>query len=100
MAMSLDPNEILFAQFRFSFTEKCLFLGDRLVALTPKEAEILSALLESPGQVVSKDALIAKVWPEGPVDESNLSHHVRSLRKKLGTRDQELPHIENIPGRG
>lgn len=93
--MPLNLNEIRFEEFRLSISERCLFRGDQLVPLTGKEYEILAALLEARGQVVQKSDLLQRLWPETVVDESNLFHHIRSLRKKLGQ-----PYIETVPGRG
>jgi DNA-binding winged helix-turn-helix (wHTH) protein len=98
--MPLNLNEIHFEVFRFSVGERCLFRGDQLVALTPKEFEILGVLLEFRGQVVQKTDLYDKVWPDKKVEISSLFHHVKALRSKLGIRENGQPYIETVRGRG
>lgn len=61
---------------------------------------LLHALLESAGQLVTKDQLIAKVWPGVWVDDTNLRVHVGALRKALGDGQTGRRFILNVPGRG
>jgi predicted ATPase len=57
-------------------------------------------LVERAGQVVSKDDLIARVWPRVIVDESCLRTHIRSLRLALGDGHGGARYVTNITGRG
>jgi len=69
------------------------------VALGPKVVETLLALVERPGDVLTKSALLDRIWPEGYVDEANLAQNVYVLRKTLRALwDAEA--IETIPRRG
>jgi predicted ATPase/DNA-binding winged helix-turn-helix (wHTH) protein len=61
---------------------------------------LLQALLENAGQLVTKDQLIAKVWPGVWVDDTNLRVHVGALRKALGDGQTGRRFILNVPGRG
>jgi predicted ATPase len=54
-------------------------------------------LIETPGAVISKDVLMARVWPDRIVEENNLHAQIRALRKTFGA-DQEL--IRTVVGRG
>ena len=54
------------------------------IAVTPKAFSILLALLERPGEVVTKQELIQRIWPDTFVTEANLTQNVSSLRKALG----------------
>lgn len=69
------------------------------VALGPKVVETLLALIEHPGDVLTKGALLDRIWPEGYVDEANLAQNVYVLRKALRER-WNLQAIETIPRRG
>jgi DNA-binding winged helix-turn-helix (wHTH) protein/TolB-like protein/Flp pilus assembly protein TadD len=70
-----------------------------VIDITPKAAEILCLLVENAGQLVTKEELIKRVWPDSFVEEANLSHHIFKLRKALGeTEDRKL--IETVPKRG
>jgi predicted ATPase/DNA-binding winged helix-turn-helix (wHTH) protein len=59
--------------------------------------DILELLVSRPGQLVSKDDILRRVWPDTVVEENNLQVHVSALRKVLGA-DRDL--IRTIPGRG
>ena len=80
--------------------ERLLLLHDgESVQLGPKAVETLVALLERPGEVLAKADLIARIWPEGYVEEQNLAQNVYVLRKTLRSLGNIDP-IETIPRRG
>jgi DNA-binding winged helix-turn-helix (wHTH) protein/Flp pilus assembly protein TadD len=85
----------------FQLDEERLLLFDRSeqVALGPKVVETLLALIEQPSVVMTKQALLDRIWPEGFVDEANLTQNVHVLRKALRARWDSEP-IETIPRRG
>jgi DNA-binding winged helix-turn-helix (wHTH) protein/TolB-like protein/Tfp pilus assembly protein PilF len=88
-----------FEDFRLDRVRGVLFRGEEVVNLTPKAVEILRLLVEKRGEIVSKDEIFAKVWPDSFVEEANLSHHIFKLRKALGeTEERKL--IETVPKRG
>lgn len=69
------------------------------LALGPKVVETLLALIEAPGEVCAKGALLDRIWPEGYVEEANLAQNIYVLRKTLKAHwDAEA--IETIPRRG
>ncbi len=71
----------------------------RAVTLGPKVVETLLALVEAAGSVVSKDALLDRVWPQGFVEEANLSQNIYVLRKTF--RTYGCAHcIETVPRQG
>ena len=61
---------------------------------------MLLALAEQAGDVVSKDEIISRVWPDTFVEEANLSVNVAALRKALGAQEDGRHFIETIPKRG
>jgi len=73
-----------------------LLREDEIVRIPMKTVEVLLALLERRGEVVTKDELMRAVWPDSIVEEANLSVHVALLRKTLGA---SAP-IETVPKRG
>ncbi|MGB9651461.1 MAG: winged helix-turn-helix domain-containing protein [Candidatus Cybelea sp.] len=85
----------------FQLDEARLLLLDRGVPLPigPKVVETLLALLEHPGEVFPKNELLARIWPEGYVDEANLAQNIYVLRKTLRGR-WNAAAIETIPRRG
>jgi DNA-binding winged helix-turn-helix (wHTH) protein/Tfp pilus assembly protein PilF len=69
------------------------------VAAGPRVVETLLALAESSGQVLSKKALLERIWPDGFVEEANLTQNIYVLRKMFrafGSADA----IETVPGVG
>ncbi|MBC9035169.1 winged helix-turn-helix domain-containing protein [Sphingomonas sp. JC676] len=60
---------------------------------------MLLALLERPGEIVSKDALAARMWPDRTVAECNLRWQVASLRRRLRCNDA-CRYIATVSGRG
>ncbi len=68
--------------------------------LTPKATDLLLALVESPGQLLDKDALLKTVWPDTFVEENNLADNIFKLRRALGDGENGQKFIETIPKRG
>lgn len=73
----------------------------KVVRLQDQPLQVLLALLERPGAMVSREQLIARLWPKGVVDyEMGLNTVVRKLRVALGDDAGEPRYIETIPRRG
>jgi DNA-binding winged helix-turn-helix (wHTH) protein len=60
----------------------------------------LIALLKRPGELVSKQELMARVWPNTFVEPANLTVHISALRRTLRDGRDGNRFIINIPGRG
>jgi DNA-binding winged helix-turn-helix (wHTH) protein/tetratricopeptide (TPR) repeat protein len=89
-----------FDGFRVDPVRRRLLRGGEQVALTPKAFSILLVLLENRGEVMGKDELIQRVWPDAFVTEANLTQNVSSLRKALGERANDHRYVVTVPGRG
>jgi DNA-binding winged helix-turn-helix (wHTH) protein/tetratricopeptide (TPR) repeat protein len=89
-----------FGPFRFEPEPLVLFRGDAVVAVTPKALALLRVLLEHAGAVVTKQKLMAQVWPDAFVQGANLSVTVAALRKALGDPPGGGSYIETVPRRG
>lgn len=94
------PTKVSFGPFCLLPTQFLLREGDRPVPLGSRALEILIALIERRGELVSKRDLMARVWPNVFVEPANLTVHMSALRRAL--RDGRDGHrfIVNIPGRG
>ena len=68
--------------------------------LTPKAVDVLVALVERPGRLVSREELLQEVWRNTFVEEANLSYNIFALRKALGDTADSPTYIETIPKRG
>lgn len=89
-----------FGRFRIDTAQRLLLRDQEIVALTPKVFEMLLTLVESSGEVVSKDSLMKKVWPDTFVEEGNLTQNISLLRKALGEGQSGHPYIETVARRG
>ena len=94
------PTEILFGPFRLLPTQFLLLEGDKPVRLGSRALEILVLLVERPGKLVSKQELMARVWPHVFVEPANLTVHVSALRRTLRDGRDGNRFIINVPGRG
>jgi DNA-binding winged helix-turn-helix (wHTH) protein len=94
------PADVSFGPFRLLPAQFLLLEGDKPVPLGSRALEILIVLLERQGELVSKQDLMARVWPNVFVEPANLTVHMSALRRAL--RDGRDGHrfIINIPGRG
>jgi DNA-binding winged helix-turn-helix (wHTH) protein/TolB-like protein/Tfp pilus assembly protein PilF len=89
-----------FGRFRINTGDRVLLRDQEIVPLTPKVFDILLALVESSGQVISKDGLMKKVWPDSFVEEGNLTQNISLLRKALGEGQNGHQYIETVARRG
>jgi DNA-binding winged helix-turn-helix (wHTH) protein/TolB-like protein/Tfp pilus assembly protein PilF len=95
-----DNHSYEFGRFRLNVAERVLLREGETVPLTPKVFDILVTLVEHGGQVVSKDDLMKRVWPNTFVEEGNLTQNISLLRKALGETPGGVQFIETVPRRG
>ncbi|HYP66870.1 MAG TPA: winged helix-turn-helix domain-containing protein [Thiobacillaceae bacterium] len=74
--------------------------GDEVIRLEPKVMEVLSFLAAHPGEVVSREALLAALWPGIIVGDDSLTQSVIKLRKAFGDDSRKPVYIQTIPKRG
>jgi eukaryotic-like serine/threonine-protein kinase len=96
--MSNEINNIYrFDEFELNAGRRTLTRAGEKIPLAPKTFEVLLYLVANAGRVILKQDLLAAVWPESFVEESNLTQHIFWLRKALGPNSTS---IVTIPGRG
>jgi predicted ATPase/DNA-binding winged helix-turn-helix (wHTH) protein len=91
--LSFGPFDL----FRF---ERLLKKADKPVPLGGRALDILIALAERAGEVVTQRELIERVWQDVNVEEANLRVHISSLRKVLGDGRDGARYISSVAGRG
>ena len=89
-----------FGCFQLDPSEHQLLRDGQTVALTPKTFDLLVFLVSHQGRLVTKDQILAAVWPESFVEEGNLAVSVSALRKALGERPGEKQFIDTVPKKG
>jgi TolB-like protein/Flp pilus assembly protein TadD len=70
------------------------------VPIRSRALDVLAVLVEQAGRLVSKDYIIAAVWPETVVEESNLTVQISALRRVLDRGPSEGSCIQTVVGRG
>src|SRR6266481_96544 len=96
----VDEEVFVFGSFRLIPAQRMLFEDGKPLRLGSRALDILVTLVESAGETIRKDQLIARTWPDTVVDEGGLRVHVAALRKALGDGRAGNRYIVNIPGRG
>lgn len=99
--MAVIPPIFEWDDWTFDPTEWRLTSGARGdVSLHNKSLELLALLLERAPALVSKDEILAGIWPEAVVEEGNIAFHVAMLRKTLDVPRSASSCIETVRGRG
>ena len=91
---------LLFGPIRLDPLQRVLQEGDRPVRLGRPSLEILLALVEHAGELVGKDQIMARVWPNMVAEEATLRVHLSALRKALGHGQSGVPYVQNVTGQG
>src|ERR1700733_15120379 len=91
------PTEIEFGRFRVLPLRRVGLADNRPLELGGRAFDVLVTLIEARGAVVSKDALMQRVWPNRIVEENNLQAQISALRRVFAA-DRDL--IRTIAGRG
>lgn len=94
------PVEYRFGPFLLSPARRALLQAGEPVRLGSRAMDILVALVEQAGEIIGKDALMRRVWPQAVVEEGALRVHMTALRKALGEGQSGARFITNVPMRG
>jgi len=89
-----------FDQFELDTDLYQLRADDRAVHVEPLVFDLLSFLVQRPGQVVSRDAIIEHVWKGRFVSDATVSSCIKSARKALGDSGESQAYIRTVRGRG
>jgi DNA-binding winged helix-turn-helix (wHTH) protein/tetratricopeptide (TPR) repeat protein len=89
-----------FGPFALDADQRVLLRAGEPLRLTPKETDVLVALVERHGELVEKSRFFDEVWRGVCVEECNLAQHVAGLRRALGDDAREPMFIETVPRRG
>lgn len=99
--MTLPPEQAIhFGPYRVYPGQRLVMEADQPLRLSRRAMDILLILLEHAGNVVSKQQLIARVWPDTVVEDINLRVHMAALRKALGDGQAGQRYIITVAQRG
>jgi DNA-binding winged helix-turn-helix (wHTH) protein len=105
MKMPASSDIFLFGDFRLDRVGGGLFRRDEQGAFAPvaigsRALDLLALLVERQGDVVSKEEIMAAVWPKMAVEEGNLFVQISALRAILDRKQSGQSSIQTISGRG
>jgi predicted ATPase/DNA-binding winged helix-turn-helix (wHTH) protein len=89
-----------FGPFELVLGQNLLLKNGEKCPVNGRAYDVLVALVERAGQLVTNRELIARAWPTVVVEEANLRIQVASLRRVLGDSAADPSYILNVPGRG
>jgi DNA-binding winged helix-turn-helix (wHTH) protein len=91
---------LTFGRFTLIPTRQLLLRDGVAVRIGSRALDILVVLVQRSGELIAKRDLIAAVWPDTFVDESNLKVNVCLLRHALDDTQKPPQYIATVPGRG
>jgi TolB-like protein/cytochrome c-type biogenesis protein CcmH/NrfG len=93
-------EEVVFGPFRLDLRQRALSRAGASVRLGSRSLDILCTLVSAGGEVVTKDALMARVWPNQVIEDNALQVQVSALRKALEEGADGQSYVITVPGRG
>ncbi len=93
----LAQPTLAFGRFVLYPHERRLLGDGQAIELGSRAFDVLLMLVESDGALVTKDAILTRVWPDVAVEENNIQVQVSALRRVFGP---DRDWIYTIPGRG
>src|SRR5260221_4249088 len=94
---SHTPASVSFGRFQVLPHRREFLVDGRPVQIGGRAFDVLLALIDAQGSVVSKNALMERVWPDRIVEENNLQIQISALRA-ASVADRDL--IRTFAGRG
>jgi len=95
-----SDRAISFGPFRLSPRQRLLLEAGKPIRVGSRALDLLIALVERPGELLSKDELISRAWPTTHVVEGNLKFQIAALRRALRDGQEGRRYLESSPGQG
>jgi len=90
-----------FGDFEFDDQRRCLSSAGRRVRMSGQALDLLSLLLERPGELTTREEIQRRLWPDSTVEfDHSLDVTVSRLRATLGDRGSTPRYIETVPRKG
>jgi predicted ATPase/DNA-binding winged helix-turn-helix (wHTH) protein len=90
----------VFGPFRLMPERQLLMRGETPVRIGGRALDILTVLVDRPGEVIGKRELLSRVWPDLVVEDGNLKVNIAALRRALGEDPGTATYIATVTGRG
>jgi two-component system alkaline phosphatase synthesis response regulator PhoP len=94
-----DEKVLTFGDLTMDFPRHQVTLQGRRISLTAKEMELLKALVEAKGRVLTRDFLLERVWGydrAAEIESRTVDVHIRRLREKLGREARRIVTIKGV----
>ena len=93
---------LCFGEFQVDVQREELFKNGSRLHIPSKVYQVLLALIEQPGEIVTRDNLRARLWPGGTFVnfDANVNTTVNKLRLALGDSPEKPVYVETIPRQG
>ena len=98
--MDISPRALIFGQYRLIPSQRLLLQDEAPLPIGSRALDLLIALVEHAGSILSQEQLLASAWPNTSVHEANLRVHIGGIRKLLGAGRGGHRYIVNEAGRG
>jgi DNA-binding winged helix-turn-helix (wHTH) protein len=89
-----------FGSFRLDPSRGLLYHGADVTPLPDRLAQLLVLLIHANGNVIDKETIASRIWPETTVSDGNLSQHVYMLRQLLDERAKDRAYVMTVRGKG
>ncbi|MBR8831109.1 MAG: Response regulator MprA [Chroococcopsis gigantea SAG 12.99] len=100
-AVEIKPAKLIYAKLQLDPNSRQVSYGGNLLNLTPKEYMILECFLNNPSQVLTRAAIVEKLWDFDKLSgEETVKTHITNLRKKLKLAGSDDNFIETVYGVG
>lgn len=100
MSQGAAPPVYLFGPFCFDAARGALLRDGAPLRVGTRALAILAALLERPGELLTKRELMALAWPGQVVAEGNIKVNIAALRQALGDSGPAYRYLISVSGRG
>jgi DNA-binding winged helix-turn-helix (wHTH) protein len=94
------PASYRFGPFFLDVPGYRVLQGDAPLALSPKALDLLHLFVSRPSTLLTKDEILAKLWPDVAVTDNALTQVVSELRQALGDQSSSPTFIQTVPRRG
>ena len=92
---------MIFGDFEFDVGRRSLRSAGRIVGVKGQVADLLTLLVERPGELITREEIQRRLWPDRNVEfDHSLDVIVSRLRATLGDRSPSPRYIETVTGRG
>ncbi len=93
---------LCFGQFQVDLQREEVFKEGSRVRIPSKVFQVLLALIERPGEIVTREALRARLWSDGTFVNynANVNTTINKLRLALGDSTEKPVYVQTIPRQG